>query len=252
MTTQRIERHSHMKKLFVLLLGLPLIAFASSEVKLDRAPIDTRDAISIQRGARTFVNYCLNCHSATAMRYNRLADLGLSESQIRDNLMFTVEKVGEPMRIAANPAQQKVWFGKEPPDLSVNARARGADWLYTYLRGFYRDDSKATGWNNIAFDSVGMPHVLWQLQGVQVLKTEEHDDGHGGKHVTKKLELAGKGTLTPGEYDRFVADLVNYMVFMGEPARAKREQIGYAVLIALTVLLALVYALKREYWKDVH
>jgi ubiquinol-cytochrome c reductase cytochrome c1 subunit len=252
MTTQRIERPSPMKKLFALLLCLPGLALASTEVKLDRAPIDTRDAVSIQRGARTFVNYCLNCHSATSMRYNRLMDLGLTEAQIKDNLMFAAEKVGEPMRIAASPAQQKTWFGKAPPDLSVNARARGADWLYTYLRGFYRDDAKATGWNNIAFDSVGMPHVLWQLQGVQKLKVEEHDDGHGGKHATKTLELASKGSLTPGEYDRFVADLVNYMVFMGEPARAKRSQIGYAVLIALTILLALVYALKREYWKDVH
>lgn len=252
MTTQRNERHIHMKKLFALLLSLPALAFASSELALDRAPIDTHDAVSIQRGARTFVNYCLNCHSAASMRYNRLMDLGLTEAQVKDNLMFAAEKVGEPMRIAAQPAQQKLWFGKAPPDLSVNARARGADWLYTYLRGFYRDDSKATGWNNIAFDSVGMPHVLWQLQGVQVLKTEEHDAGHGGKHVTRKLELAKKGSLTPGEYDRFVADLVNYMVFMGEPAGAKRAQIGYAVLIALSVLLVLVYALKREYWKDVH
>jgi len=242
-----------MKKLLALLLCVPVVAFAATEVKLDRAPIDDRDAVSIQRGARTFVNYCLNCHSATSMRYNRLMDLGLTEAQIKDNLMFAAEKVGEPMHVAAKASDQKLWFGKAPPDLSVTARARGADWLYTYLRGFYRDETKATGWNNIAFDSVAMPHVFWELQGVQVLKeVEEPGGGHGDKHVTKKLELAGKGTLTKGEYDRFVADLVNYMVFMGEPARSQRAQIGYAVLIALTVLLALVYALKREYWKDVH
>lgn len=252
MTTQRIERPSPMKKLFALLLCLPALALASTELKLDRAPINERDAVSIQRGARNFVNYCLNCHSATSMRYNRLMDLGLTEAQVKDNLMFTTDKVGEPMRIAASAADQKVWFGKAPPDLSVNARARGADWLYTYLRGFYRDETKGTGWNNVAFDSVGMPHVLWELQGLQVLKVEEHDDGHGGKHATKKLELASKGSLTPGEYDRFVADLVNYMVFMGEPARNKRQQIGYVVLIALGLLFVLVYMLKREYWKDVH
>ncbi|MBM3393381.1 MAG: cytochrome c1 [Betaproteobacteria bacterium] len=242
-----------MKKLLALLLCVPVVAFAATEVKLDSAPIDDRDAVSIQRGARTFINYCLNCHSATSMRYNRLMDLGLTEAQIKDNLMFAAEKVGEPMHVAAKASDQKLWFGKAPPDLSVTARARGADWLYTYLRGFYRDETKATGWNNIAFDSVAMPHVFWELQGVQVLKeVEEPGGGHGDKHVTKKLELAGKGTLTKGEYDRFVADLVNYMVFMGEPARSQRAQIGYAVLIALTVLLALVYALKREYWKDVH
>lgn len=242
-----------MKKLLALLLCVPVVAFAATEVKLDSAPIDDRDAVSIQRGARTFINYCLNCHSATSMRYNRLMDLGLTEAQIKDNLMFAAEKVGEPMHVAAKASDQKLWFGKAPPDLSVTARARGADWLYTYLRGFYRDETKATGWNNIAFDSVAMPHVFWELQGVQVLKeVEEPGGGHGDKHVTKKLELASKGTLTKGEYDRFVADLVNYMVFMGEPARSQRAQIGYAVLIALTALLALVYALKREYWKDVH
>ncbi len=240
-----------MKKLLIVLLCLPALAMASTDVKLDRAPIDPHDAISIQRGAKTFVNYCLNCHSASSMRYNRLTDLGLTESQIKNNLMFVTDKVGEQMHIAARPADQKVWFGKTPPDLSVIARARGADWLYTYLRTFFRDETKTTGWNNMAFDSVAMPHVLWQLQGQQVMKVEEVEGPHG-KHQVKRLAQQTKGTMTPNEYDRFVADLVNYLVFMGEPAQTTRKQIGYVVLMVLGVLFILAYMLKQEYWKDIH
>jgi ubiquinol-cytochrome c reductase cytochrome c1 subunit len=240
-----------MKKLFLLLLGLPALALGSTETKLDRAPIDPRDAASIQHGAKIFVNYCLNCHSASSMRYNRLTDLGLTEKQIKDNLLFVSEKVGDTMEIAARPTDQKSWFGKAPPDLTVIARSRGADWLYTYLRSYYRDESTATGWNNLAFENVGMPHVLWQLQGQQVMKLEEREGEHGKEHV-KKLVLDTKGTMTTAQYDRCVADLVNYLVFMGEPAQTTRKQIGYAVLIVLGVLFVLAYLLKQEYWKDVH
>ena len=241
-----------MKKLLALCLSLPVLAMASTDIKLDRAPIDEHDAVSLQRGARNFVNYCMPCHSASAMRYNRLTDLGLTETQIRDNLMFVTDKVGDQMHIAAKAVDQKAWFGKTPPDLSVIGRARGADWLYTFLRGFYRDDSKATGWNNMAFESVGMPHVLWQLQGQQALKVGEQESGHGEKDHVKTLELQSKGTMSPLEYDRFVADLVNYLVYMGEPAQTTRVQVGYVVLIALSVLFVLAYLLKHEYWKDVH
>jgi ubiquinol-cytochrome c reductase cytochrome c1 subunit len=242
-----------MRRLLVAALLAPLAALASTEgVRLDHAPIDIGDAASLQRGAQVFVNYCLNCHSAQYMRYNRLMDLGLTEQQIRDNLLFTADKVGETMSIAARAKEQKEWFGAAPPDLSVIARSRGADWLYTYLRTYYRDQKSATGWNNLAFPNVGMPHVLWELQGTQIGKVEEKDDGHGGKHKEIRLELATPGTMPAAQYDRLVADLVNYLVFMGEPARARREQIGYAVLMALGVLYVLVYLLKKEFWKDVH
>jgi ubiquinol-cytochrome c reductase cytochrome c1 subunit len=171
-----------MKKLLLVLLSAPLLAFASgAELHLDKAPDHSRDYAALQSGAQIFVNYCLNCHSASYMRYNRLRDIGLTEAQIRENLMFAAEKVGEPMTIAMQRADAKTWFGAPPPDLTVIARARatdfgsGADWLYTYLRSFYRDDERPTGWNNVVFANVGMPHVLWELQGVRepVFETRE-------------------------------------------------------------------------------
>lgn len=236
----------------LLLLLLPAAAQAATEqVMLDRAPIDIRDAASIQRGAQVFVNYCLNCHSAQYMRYNRLTDLGLSEQQIRDNLMFATTKVGDTMTVAMPSSAAAQWFGAAPPDLSVIARARGADWLYTYLRGYYRDEARPSGWNNVAFPSVGMPHVLWELQGQQVLQVSEREGLHG-KEPVQALVLETPGNMSPSEYNRLVADLVNYLVFMGEPMRAQRAQMGYAVLLGLGVLFVLVYLLKKEYWKDVH
>lgn len=243
---------STMKTLLLLILALPVAALAAAgHETLDRAPIDTRDAASIQSGARTFVNYCLNCHSAQYMRYNRLLDLGLTEGEIQYNLMFAAKKVGEPMTVAMRAADAKQWFGVPPPDLSVIARSRGADWLYTYLRSYYRDDSTVTGWNNVVFPNVGMPHALWELQGQQALKVEEQEGPHGKTYATSLVQLT-PGSLSPRQYDAVVADLVNYLVFMGEPARAQREQIGYVVLIALGVLFVLAYLLKQEYWKDVH
>jgi ubiquinol-cytochrome c reductase cytochrome c1 subunit len=243
---------------FALLLLAPLIAIAAGDgVKLDRAPIDARDVVSLQRGARHFVNYCLSCHSANYMRYNRLTEIGLSEQQILDNLVFTGVKVGDLMRTAMDPRDAKGWFGTAPPDLTVTARSRsshagsGADWLYTYLRGFYRDPSRPTGWNNVVYTNVAMPHVLWELQGEQVLKTVTVA-GPGYPVEVQKLELAKPGTLTPIEYDRMVADLVNYLDYMAEPARADRKVIGVFVLAFLAFLWVLAYLLKKEYWKDVH
>lgn len=253
-----------MKKISQMLLGLLAAAAlmtgtavqASTAVALDKAPINVRDVESLQRGAQVFSNYCLSCHGAQAMRFNRLTEIGLSEQQIKDNLLFTGVKVGEQMKVAMQPAESKVWFGAAPPDLSVIARSNGADWLYTYLRSFYRDDTRPTGWNNTVFDKVGMPHVLWELQGEQVLKIEKH-----GEHEVKKLELVKAGLLTSlkngkantTDYDQKVADLTNYLVWMGEPGQTKREQIGYLVLMFLIFLLVPVsYALKKEYWKDVH
>jgi len=236
-----------MKKFLLACLCFPLLAFASgAELHLDRAPARDRDYAALQNGAKVFVNYCLNCHGASYMRYNRLRDIGLSEAQIRDNLLFTAEKVGEPMAIAMRRADGKQWFGAAPPDLSVIARARasefgsGADWLYTYLRGFYRDDSRPTGWNNTVFANVGMPHVLWELQGEQTMGADHH------------LTLTKPGLLQPAEYDAMVADLVGFLVYISEPIANFRKELGVVVLIGLTILFVFAYALKREYWRDVH
>jgi len=246
------------KHLFAVLLLAPALALAAGAgVKLDRAPIDENDQASLQRGARHFVNYCLNCHSASYMRYNRLRDIGLTDQQILDNLVFTGGKVGDLMKIAMDPKDAANWFGVAPPELSLIARSRaspdgsGADWLYSYLRSFYRDAERPTGWNNTVFPNVGMPHVLWELQGEQVL-AERKVQGAGYQKTEMALKLDKPGTLSPVEYDRMVADLVNYMVFMAEPARADRTAIGMFVLIALGLLFVLAYALKKEYWKDVH
>lgn len=243
-----------MKKIVVLFLFIASAsAFASSEgPELERAPIDPRDPVSLQRGARLFVNYCLNCHSAEFMRYQGLEAFGLTPEEIRENLIFTDAKVGDLMKIAMRSQESKTWFGAAPPDLSVIARSRGADWLYGYLRTFYRDDSTLTGWNNLVFPNVGMPHVLWQLQGEQVAKVEEKTDAHGQKVEHRELVLAEKGSMSPVEYDQAVADLVNYLVFMGEPTRAKRMQVGIISLFLLAVLFVFAYWLKKEYWKDVH
>jgi len=234
---------------FVILL-VPLVAMASTgEMRFDRAPIDPRDAVSIQRGAQVFINYCLSCHSAEAMRYNRLDKLGLTEQQIKDNLMFTTDKIGDTMTVAMRRSDAKSWFGVPPPDLSVIARARGADWLYTYLRTFYRDDTRETGWNNLAFPNVGMPHVLYELQGKQVLEAHA---GAEGETSVQTLASESPGKLSSQDYDKLIADLVNYLVFMSEPTREARIRIGYAVLIFLGVLFVPVYLLKKEFWKDVH
>lgn len=233
----------------LLLLGMlaSSVAFAAgSSVHLDKAPVNLGDQASLQRGAKTFVNYCLNCHSAAYMRYNRLQDIGLTEEQIKNELILTGAKVGDLMKVPMSAKEAKQWFGAAPPDLSVIARSRGPNWLYTYLRGFYRDDSRPTGWNNTAFDKVGMPHVLYELQGEQVLKHEGKDD-HTGKLVLEK-----PGKLPVAEYDALVGDLVNYLVFMGEPVKAKRPLIGIFVLLMLAGLFVVSYMLKKEYWKDVH
>lgn len=246
------------KQLLLVLLCAPLLALAAgSDVKLDRAPINEEDHASLQRGARNFVNYCLNCHSAGYMRYNRLKDIGLTDQQILDNLVFTGAKVGELMKVAMDPKASQEWFGATPPDLSVIARSRashagsGADWLYSYLRGFYRDAERPTGWNNTVYPNVGMPHVLWELQGEQVL-AERKVQGEGFIKSEAALKLDKPGRLTPAEYDQFAADLVNFMVFMAEPVRNDRKTIGMYVLLALGLLFLFAYALKKEYWKDVH
>lgn len=236
--------------LISLVLALPLSLQAAESVKLDKAPINPKNKASLQRGAKIFVNYCLNCHSATHMRYNRLTEIGLSEEQIEANLLFTAGKVGDTMTVAMTRPDGSNWFGTAPPDLSVEARARGADWLYSYMRGFYRDDTTLTGWNNVVFDRVAMPHVLWQLQGEQVLKAGAETGRHNAS-ATSRLVLDKPGLLSPQEYNALVADLVNYMVFMSEPAKQQRLHLGIFVLLFLGVLLVLTYFLKKEFWKDI-
>jgi len=244
--------------IFASLLFAPLLAVAASDnVKLDRAPIDPNDVASLQRGAKLFVNYCLNCHSANYMRYNRLQDIGLNDKQILDNLVFTGVKVGDLMKISMDPKDAKEWFGAPPPDLTVIARSRashagsGADWLYTYLRTFYRDPTRPTGWNNTTFPNVGMPHALWELQGQQVLKPQKvRAEGY---EKTLEVPMIDKPGKMPGaEYDRAVADLVNYLVYMAEPAAHNRKLIGLVVLLALSLFTVLAYALKKSFWKDDH
>ena len=230
---------------------LSLTAQANVEVQLDHAPINPTDAASLQAGARTFVNNCLNCHSAGLVRYNQLKGIGLTEAQIKDNLLFTGQKVGDMMKVSANPRDQREWFGNAPPDLSVEARVRGVDWLYTYMRRFYRDPSTATGWNNAVFPNVAMPHVLWNLQGMSQARVEvAHGEGHETKTIV--IEPPTGGSMTTAEYDRTITDLVNFMGWMAEPHAIERRNLGFLVLIALSILILLTYLLKAAYWKDVH
>ena len=239
-----------MKKILLSVLFFPAVAIAAEGgYPLDRSPHDPRDLVSMQAGARTFVNYCLGCHGAQYMRYQGLTALGLNEAQIRDNLMFTADKIGEPMRGTMSTKEAKQWFGVAPPDLSVIARSRGADWLYTYLRTFYRDPKAATGWNNAVFPNVGMPHALWMLQGERRLEVEAPKEGHG--HVAYQWSEISKGSQSATEYDATVRDLVNFLVYVGEPHAASRRAIGVMTLFVLGALFVLAWLLKKEYWKDV-
>jgi ubiquinol-cytochrome c reductase cytochrome c1 subunit len=241
------------KKLFsvliILLASLVLAgpAFGSGGAALEHANINIRDTAATQRGAQLFVNYCLSCHSASYMRYNRLAeDLGLGEELVMDNLVFADVKIGETMEIAMRPDDAEEWLGKVPPDLSVISRSRGADWLYTYLLTFYQDENG--GWNNLALPNASMPHVMWQLQGIQKPVYATHD----GHEVIDHLTLAKPGLESPEEYEDSVRDLVTFLEYLREPAKVKRKNIGVWVLLFLTLFALVAYALKAEYWRDVH
>lgn len=252
-----------MKKLILSVLAA--LAFAGAHaagggIAWERFPTEkSNDLAALQNGARLFVNYCLNCHSAAFMRYNRLRDIGLTEEQIKNNLMFTTDKVGDLMKTSMNPRDAKEWFGGVPPDLTVIARSRsaagmgsGADYLYTYLRTYYRDDTKATGWNNLAFPSVGMPHVLWELQGERRPVFEKRVvHGHETEVYTGRWEQVTPGAMTPLQYDNAVADLVAFLHWMGEPMRADRVRIGVFVLIFLSLFTVIAWRLNAAFWKDV-
>jgi ubiquinol-cytochrome c reductase cytochrome c1 subunit len=251
--------------------AVPARASEGNELRLETAPIDRLNEESLQRGARTFVNYCLNCHSARFMRYNRLADIGLTEAQIRDNLMFATDKIGSTMAVAMPAADAKAWFGTTPPDLSVEARVRGTEWLYNYFLGFYKDDSTPSGWNNLVFPNVAMPHVFWAQGGVNRLQVDTFEDhekaraaalaarrlvrvapGHNNTVEVRTVVPDTPGTMRPEEYRAMIADLVNYLDYMSEPSRNSRINVGLVVLMFLAVLFLFAYWTKREYWKDVH
>jgi len=236
----------------MILLLAPLAAPAAElGYRLDRAPIDPRDLVSLQSGARTFVNYCLNCHGAQFMRYNRLTDLGLTEAQIRDNLILTGDKIGDTMKVALGTKEGKVLFGAAPPDLSVVGRSRGADWLYTYLRTFYRDAKSPTGWNNAVFENAAMPHALWTLQGERALEISYL--GEPGRATAEyKWRQLTPGAQSTVQFDTTVRDLVNFLVYVGEPGAADRRLTGVVVLFVLGILFVFAFLLKKEYWKDVH
>ena len=250
-------------KKILLLLALALVGTAQAAgggIAWDKFPTEKlTDRAALQEGAKLFVNYCLNCHAASYMRFNRMTEIGLTPEEIKNNLLFTSDKVGETMKVSLDAKQAKDWFGATPPDLTVIARSRsaagqgsGADYLYTYLRTYYRDDSKPTGWNNLAFPSVGMPHVLWELQGERrpvFEKKTEH--GHELEVFTGKWEVVKPGTLDAREYDAAVANLVAFMQWMGGPAAKTRVQIGVWVLLFLAVFTVIAWRLNAAYWKDV-
>ena len=247
-----------------LLLALGLLAGAQASgggATLDKFPAErVTNLPALQNGARLFVNYCQNCHSANYMRYNRMRDIGLTDEQIKNNLMFAGKKVGDTMSIALDPVQAKDFFGAAPPDLTVIARSRagnggsGADYLYTYMRSFYRDDSTTTGWNNLVFPSVAMPHVLWELQGQQRAAFEQEKDPHDPSKshtVFKGFEPVTAGQLDAREYNEAVADLVAFMQWMAEPAQGQRVRLGVFVLLFLAVFTVIVWRLNAAFWKDV-
>ncbi|HEU4459300.1 MAG TPA: cytochrome c1 [Methylibium sp.] len=254
-----------MKRLIASLLAAFALAGAARAaeggIEWDRFPEQKMtDMVALQNGAKLFVNYCLNCHSAAFNRYNRLQDIGLSEAQIKQNLLFATDKVGDTMKVSMDPKNAKEWFGGVPPDLTVIARSRaavgkgsGADYLYTYLRTYYRDPTKATGWNNLAFPGVGMPHVLWQLQGQRVAVYEEVKDPHDAAKTMQRFagfEQISPGTMSKAEYDSAVGDLVAYMQWMGEPAQRDRRHLGVFVLLFLAVFTVIAWRLNAAYWRD--
>lgn len=250
-----------MKKIFALIAAfVPAIALASGgNVHLDEHRTDLHDTASLQRGAQVFANYCMGCHSMEHARYNRVAkDLGIPEDLMMENLVFADKKFGDLMTIAMRQEDSKKWFGATPPDLTLVARVRRPDWVYTYLRSFYEDPSRPWGVNNVVFKDVGMPNVLADLQGLQKLGTANVKVGYDtltGQEITERhdnvLYLAEEGELSAEEFDKVVYDLVNFMVYMAEPIALERQTIGWWALLFLAIFFVPVYFLNKEYWKDI-
>ncbi|MBW0170691.1 MAG: cytochrome c1 [Hydrogenophaga sp.] len=250
-----------MKKIllgFMLALGMSGAALAAGGgIPLDKAPKRTNDMAALQNGAKLFVNYCLSCHSAAFMRYNRLRDIGLTDKQISENLVFTTDKIGDTMKASIDPKQAKQFFGVNPPDLTLIARSRssgagtGADYVYTLLRSYYRDETKPTGWNNLAFPNIGMPHPLWELQGERRPVYEKvMSHGHEVDRV-KGWTQVKPGTLSDARYDDNVGDLVAYLQWMAEPAQNSRVRIGVWVLLFLAAFTVIAWRLNAAFWKDI-
>ena len=229
-----------MRFFIIIFLFISPLTFSAENIELSKAPVDLTDNLSLQRGAKIFTNYCLNCHSAKYMRYSNLQDIGLSAETIKNDLLFTGNKIGDTMSVNMSMKDSKKWFGASPPDLSVVARSRGADWIYSYMRGFYRDPTRPMGWNNTVYVNSAMPHILWELEGEKILNPK-----------TKKLEKFSSGKLNAKEYDATIADLTNYLVYMSEPYQLKRKKMGYYVIGFLLLLLFLTIKLKKEYWRDI-
>ena len=271
-----------MKKLIavITLALMPLTGMAAGggNVHLEMANIDLSNHAAIQRGAKHFVNYCMGCHSAKYVRYKLFTEVGLTEDDIKNNLIFSDAKVGDLMKIAMPEAEAANWFGAPAPDLTLTARIRhgGADWIYTYLKGFYADPSRPMGVNNTVFSNVGMPHVLWEMQGIQnpVYRYEVHHDGHivasfdteaaadayakeqgegyRLERVVDSLELVQPGTMTPAEYDQVARDLASFLTYISEPMKLERQRMGVWVILFLVVFTVLAYLMKKEWWKDIH
>lgn len=246
-----------MKKLLIaILLAMPVLGHAAGGegVPLMNARVDPNDLGSLQNGAKLYVNYCAGCHSAQYMRFSRIAqDLNLSEDLVENYLIQTGAKIGDTMQTAMNPREAERWFGVVPPDLSLIVRRRGADWVYTYLNTFYRDESKAVGVNNLVFPDVGMPHVLWELQGMPVPTYSEVTRNGQTQRVVSGVQVPeGAGSMTTAEYKAATRDLTNFLAYVSEPIKAYRQALGVKVLLFLAVFLFVAYLLKKEYWKDVH
>jgi ubiquinol-cytochrome c reductase cytochrome c1 subunit len=245
-----------MKKLLLtLLLLLPLAGLAEEGPALEDAPDLANNPAALQRGAKLFVNYCLGCHSAQSMRYNRLHDIGLTDDDIKNNLLFATDAVGDTMKVAMRPADAKVWFGTAPPDLSVMARAKSPAYIYTYMRTYYRDPTRPTGWNNLAYPNTAMPHPLWQLQGIRDATFIEKVNPENPEE--KDMVFAGwkqvtDGTLTQVQYDSAAADLTAFMTYMSEPALKTRHELGVWVLLFLAVFTFITWRLNAVFWKNVH
>jgi ubiquinol-cytochrome c reductase cytochrome c1 subunit len=235
--------------LYAFLLMLPLAANASEGLTLQDADYDLNDKLSLQRGAKYFVAYCLGCHSAKHIRYLRIAhDFDIDKKTVLKEIAPEGASIYDTMNTAMNAHDAAKWFGINPPDLSLIARSRGPDWIYTYLKSFYVDSKKPLGVNNLVFKDVGMPNPLWQLQGIQKPVLEEEE----GKEVIERLVLDEPGIMSPDEYDQTVNDIVNFLVYVGEPMQLQRTSTGKYVLFFILMFTVLAYLLKKEYWKDVH
>jgi len=261
-------RFQFMKGLALALVLAPALSLASEGGAMESAQIDLSDKASLQRGAGLYMSYCSGCHSLSYQRYSRMGDdLGLTREQVEQNLIFTDAKIGENINTGMNADNATVWLGKAPPDLSVVARtkAEGADWIYNYLKTFYVDESRPMGWNNAVFPGASMPHVLWEMQGMQHPVTEpKHKSASGEEQACHKGEFQGrcitgyvipdsqKGTMDAEQYDRVARDLSAFLAYVGEPAAMKRESIGVWVVLFLAFFTLLAYLLKIEYWRDVH